>query len=144
MPKRVRFQPVRLGRETKINPRQEACLIELEDEQGNVIELAMTTDLGALLVSSTRAAFRSLEDRKRIEEGTTAEERRSWASKSAVVAMPFTAEANPHGGEFSPVLVTIAPASTYEQTFGLTVKWAEKLAEELQAAVVQMQKDRDQ
>lgn len=134
----MRFLPTEIDNNIQINQRQNGCLIRLLDAQGNVLELAMTFDLGAELVSKTRAGFMALESRALIEDGTTAEQRRSFASKAAQVAMPFTAAANPKGTALSPVLVTIAPASAYEQSFGLTVEWAEALAAELQTAASQM------
>jgi hypothetical protein len=138
MAQKIRFQPVKLDDHITLSTRQEACLLTISDAEGNEIELAMTIEFGAKLVENTRAAFRALEDRKFKEDGTTAEERQSFASKSAMVAMPITAQANPHGTFLSPVLVTVAPASMYEQAFGLSVDGAEKLAAELQAAANRM------
>lgn len=137
MAKISRFQPVALDDHITLNARQDACLLKISDAKGDMIELAMSVEFGAKLVETTRAAFRALEDRKLKDDGTTAEQRRSFASKSAMVAMPITAQANPLGTPLSPVLVTVAPASTYEQSFGLTVERAERLAEELQSAIRQ-------
>ncbi|WP_309086384.1 hypothetical protein [Chelativorans sp.] len=142
MPQSMRFQPVDLDDRITLNERQEACLLKISDAQGNIVELAMSVEFGAKLVERTRAAFRALKDRKLKEEGTTAEQRQSFAAKSALIGMPITAAPNPHGTPLAPVLVTVAPASTYEQSFGLSVEWAERLAEELRAAASQVSQRR--
>jgi hypothetical protein len=137
----MRFQPAEMVDHPQISARQNACLITMKDDQGNILELAMSVEFGAQLVAKTRSAFMALESRAQIEEGTTPEQRRSFAAKSATVAMPITAAANPHGTPLSPVLVTVGPASAYEQSFGLTVEWAERLAAELRTAASQARRD---
>ena len=137
MAKKIRFQPTRIDGPMQINSKQEACLLNLADEDGNVVELAMTVDFGAEMVAATRSAFMALDLRK-FEEGTTPEQRREFGSRAAHVAMRLTAKLDrPRLGQQPDVLVTAAPASTYEQSFSLPLAWAEELMAELQTAIHQ-------
>lgn len=137
MARTMRFQPVAIDGPLMVNPRQEACLIKLADKNGNVVELAMTAEFGAKLVSETRSAFLALDQRK-MEEGITADQRQEFGSKAAQLAMRINAEMDrPRLDQKPGVLVTVAQASTYEQSFSLPVEWAEDLAAELQTAIRQ-------
>jgi hypothetical protein len=132
--KRMRFQAVDMPKDIQLSVRLEACSIELADKEGNIVELVMRRDFGARFVANVQTAFVAIEDRAMLEEGTTIRKRQSFASESARIAVPFIASANPLGTPLSSVLVTIARASIYEQSFGLTVVAADKLAAELQEA----------
>lgn len=136
MSKRENFHAVKIPK-VNMNLRQDAVGIELEDGNGNIMQVGMTRTVAAQFVSHYQTSFVAIDDQKVITNGATPQELRSFEAEAARILVVLKAYVNPGASPLSAVVVKISPGSDIQQVLGLSVEQAEALAAELQLAASQ-------